>query len=99
MGVTSGLLGKVHQQLADADTIRQLLQVCGGRAPEFDLLEEVAGDVELKHGLWNSKVQWANTTDEWLSSSFIRLDANIMEDQVSSRHAVERWSVGEYPLC
>ena len=77
-----GLADTVHAHLDTAAQLAELQQLCGGAPINFDLLEEVASDVELKQALWTSKESWSETRVEWLATSFFGLDVPAMEEQV-----------------
>jgi hypothetical protein len=88
MTFVSGLAEAVHAHLDTAAQLAELQQFCGGDPFNFELLEEVAADVDLKQQLWTSKGDWAETRTEWLGTQLFALNVPAMEEQVCNDKAV-----------
>lgn len=79
---TAELLEKIHSKQAIAAQISQLQVVCYGAPPNWEELESVVADVELKNSLWTDQQQWLLQTNQWLAAPFFQLDVQEMEDKV-----------------
>lgn len=77
---------KVQAQRSEAERIRKFQQLFRVPESKFEELEELEQEIWLKRNLWTGQKEFETLTGEWCNTTFDRIDADEMEEQVQRYH-------------